>query len=79
MKINKTIIILATFILLFTFNSNAFELYEAVLQGRPNGIGQMVSSIDGKYYYRFNEAKSAIEKGRLSVLFGHKIEINCPA
>lgn len=62
MKINKTIIILATFILLFTFNSNAFELYEAVLQGRPNGIGQMVSSIDGKYYYRFNEAKSAIEK-----------------
>ena len=25
-----------------------------------------------------SESKSLIEKGRLKVLFGHKIEINCP-
>lgn len=62
MNLNKSLTISLILAVLFTFNCNAFELYDAVLHGRPNGIGQMVPSIDGKHYYRFNETHSAIEK-----------------
>lgn len=62
MKINRLVTIIVALIFFSTINVKALELYEAVLQGRPNGIGQMVSSLDGKFFYRFNDSRSAIEK-----------------
>ena len=62
MKINQLVTIFVAFIFFSSVNVKALELYEAVLQGRPNGIGQMVSSLDGKFFYRFNDSRSAIEK-----------------
>lgn len=62
MKIGRLSTVLAAIILLGTINVNAFELYDAVLYNRPHGIGQMVSSINGKHYYKFDDTKAAIEK-----------------
>ena len=62
MKINKLASLLAMLCILFASQANAFELYDAVLSGRPQGIGQMVSSIDGKHFYRLSDDRSAVEK-----------------
>lgn len=62
MKIGRLATILVAIIFLGTVKSNAFELYDAVLYNRPAGIGQMISSIDGKHYYRFDDTKAIIEK-----------------
>ena len=62
MKINKLASLLAMLFILFASNVSAFELNDAVIDNRPQGIGQMVSSIDGKHFYRFNDDHSAIEK-----------------
>lgn len=84
MKINKKSIITA--ILLFfttSFSGSALELYDAVLHNRPSGIGQMVSSIDGKHYYKFNADKSAIERisyatgETISTIFNSETARNC--
>ena len=64
MKIGRLATILVAIILGGSINTNAFELYDAVLYNRPAGIGQMVSSIDGKHYYRFDDTKTIIEKVR---------------
>ena len=64
MKIGRLATILVAIILGGSINTNAFELYDAVLYNRPAGIGQMVSSIDGKHYYRFDDTKAIIEKVR---------------
>lgn len=62
MKINKMIGIIAAFLMFTSSASHAFELYDAVLHSRPVGIGQMISAIDGKHYYRFDSTNAAIEK-----------------
>lgn len=83
MKINKIATLLAVVFAAFTFNGNAFELYDAVINNRPYGIGQMVSSIDGKHFYRFNDDNSAIEKVSystgdvVSTIFNSSTARNC--
>ena len=62
MKIAKLATALVAIIFLSSLNAKAFELYDAVQYNRPAGIGQMISSIDGKSYFRFNDDKSAIVK-----------------
>lgn len=62
MKIEKLVRVIATLFIFTAFTGNALELSEAVLYNKPAGIGQMVSSIDGKYYFKFNKEKNAIEK-----------------
>ncbi len=62
MKINKLATLLAIVFVTLTFNCNAFELHDAVLNTRPLGVGQMISSIDGKHFYRLSSDNSSIEK-----------------
>ena len=54
MIINLTKKLIISILLLTALNANAFQLYDAVLHNKPVGIGQMISSADGKYYYKFN-------------------------
>ena len=62
MKINKLATLLAIVFVTLTFNCNAFELHDAVINTRPLGVGQMISSIDGKHFYRLSSDNSSIEK-----------------
>lgn len=62
MKINRFTTIIALLLVLSAFNGYAFELYDAVLYNRPAGVGQIVSSIDGKHFYRFDATRAIIEK-----------------
>lgn len=62
MKINRLAVLFAALFIVVTLQSSAFELYDAVLYNRPVGIGQMVSALDGKFYYKFDTSRGAIEK-----------------
>lgn len=83
MKINKQAILTAILLIATTYTSFSFELSDAVLYNRPKGIGQMVSSIDGKHYYKFSNDKSAIEKvsyetgNVISTIFDSETARNC--
>lgn len=72
MKIGKLTALLVAIISISTFHVNAFELQDAVLYNRATGIGQMVSSIDGKHYYRFDVTRATIEK--VSYATGESVE-----
>ena len=62
MKLNNFVTTIIVLFATISFQANAFELSDAVIYNHPQGIGQMVSSIDGKHFYQFNSDKSAIQK-----------------
>lgn len=63
MKVNRDVIVAVAFMMICSLSAKSLTLEDAVLkQNKPKGLGEMVSSIDGEFYFKLNDEMSKIEK-----------------